>query len=330
MCLKRAEIPSIGELTSFVAAAQHGSFTRAGIELNRTQGAISRQIHELESHLGIRLFERIRQRVVLTDAGRLYLAHVKKALDDLYCATRKVASLAHVRSLNLVVLPTFGTRWLIPRLPKFQERYPGIAIHITTLQYPIDCAVDPFDAAVFHEPYHWPGTIYQHLMDANVVAVCSPKLQAKRAIKTLADFAKFPLLRETQRPNRWSELLAAAGVKLEEPIAGHTYQNYAMVAQAAVSGLGIGLLPCYLVEDDLRSRRLEIVAHDLLDLRTSYHLILPEARASIEAVQIFAKWLVAESHAWHSQIGRPSRKTPQSRLAAAVNETMPRQVAADA
>jgi len=328
--LKRGELPSIGGLTSFVAAAQHGSFTRAGSELNRTQGAISRQIHELESHLGIRLFERIRQRVVLTDAGRLYLAHVKKALDDLSYATHKVVSLSHTRSLNLVVLPTFGTRWLIPRLPKFQKHYPGIVIHITTLQHPIDCAIESFDAAVFHESYHWPGTIYHHLMDASLVAVCNPKLKARRTIKTLADFARFPLLRETRRPNRWSELLAAAGVKLEEPIASHTYQNYAMVAQASVSGLGIGLLPCYLVEDDLRSRRLEIVGQDLLELSTSYYLILPEARASIDAVQTFTKWLVAEAQAWRSQIGRPSRRAPQSHYAAVVNENAPREITADA
>ena len=102
--MKRGEIPSIGELTSFVAAAQHGSFTRAAGELNLTQGAISRQIRELEIHLGIRLFERIRQRVVLTDAGKTYLAQVKKALDDLADATQRVASFSNSATRFKVVL----------------------------------------------------------------------------------------------------------------------------------------------------------------------------------------------------------------------------------
>src|ERR1700730_966198 len=132
--LKRGEIPSIGELTSFVAAAQHGSFTRAAGELNLTQGAISRQIRELEIHLGIRLFERIRQRVVLTDAGKTYLAQVKKALDDLADATQRVASFSNSTTLNLVALPTFAARWLVPRLPNFQRVNPKIMVHITARQ----------------------------------------------------------------------------------------------------------------------------------------------------------------------------------------------------
>ena len=163
--MKRGEIPSIGELTSFVAAAQHGSFTRAAGELNLTQGAISRQIRELETHLGIRLFERIRQRVVLTDAGKMYLSQVKKALDDLADATLRVASFSNSTTLNLVALPTFAARWLVPRLPNFQRVNPKIMIHITARQAPIDSALEPFDAAVFHGASHWPGTISHYLMD---------------------------------------------------------------------------------------------------------------------------------------------------------------------
>ena len=88
--MKRGELPSIDGLAAFVAAAEHGSFTRAADQLNLSQGAISRQVRELETRLGVRLFERIRQRIILTDAGRLYLSQVKKALDDLADATARV------------------------------------------------------------------------------------------------------------------------------------------------------------------------------------------------------------------------------------------------
>ena len=255
--MKRGEIPSIGELTSFVAAAQHGSFTRAAGELNLTQGAISRQIRELEIHLGIRLFERIRQRVVLTDAGKMYLSQVKKAFDDLADATQRVASFSNSTTLNLVALPTFAARWLVPRLPNFQRVNPKIMVHITARQAPIELALEPFDAAVFHGASHWPGTISQYLMDEDIVAVCSPKLNARRAIKAPADLVEFPLLHKMGKPNRWAGWMADVGIASDGLLHGHAYQNFAMVAQAAVAGLGIALLPHYLVEDDIAAKRLD-------------------------------------------------------------------------
>jgi LysR family transcriptional regulator, glycine cleavage system transcriptional activator len=293
--LKRGEIPSIGGLTSFVAAAQHGSFTRAADELHLSQGAISRQIREIESHLGVRLFERIRQRIILTDAGKLYLTQVKTALDELADATRKVSSFSNGAILNLVALPTFATRWLVPRLPKFHNKHPTIAVNVTTRQSPSDHAREPFDAAVFHSAPHWPGTISHFLMHADMVAVASPKLNARRVIKAPGDVAKFTLLHNMGNRSCWAGWFDEAGVKLERPPHSHAYQDYEMVAQAAVAGLGIALLPRYLVEGDLAARRLEIVASDFADIKTSYYLVLPESRAGSSAVQAFAEWLIAET-----------------------------------
>lgn len=302
--MKRGELPSIDGLAAFVAAAEHGSFTRAADQLNLSQGAISRQVRELESRLGVRLFERIRQRIVLTDAGRLYLSQVKKTLDDLASAARSAASLSNSTILNLVALPTFAGRWLVPRLSSFQKQNPAITIHITTRQSPIDYATEPFDAAVFHGAPHWPGTISYHLFDEDMVAVASPKLGAGLTIKTANDVAKFSLLHNIGSRLRWAEWMNAAGVEVFDPLRGHTYQNYAMVAQAATAGLGIALLPRYLVEEDIDAKRLEIVARQFADLRTAYHLILPETRASSNAVQAFTKWLSAEAQTFKASNGR--------------------------
>ena len=96
--------------------------------------------------------------------------------------------------------------------------------------------------------------------------------------------------------------------ELDEPVHGHTYQNYAMVAQAATAGVGIALLPRYLVEDDVAAKRLEIVASQFASVSTSYHLILPETRASSNAVQAFAKWLIAEAQAFKASNGRVVEK----------------------
>src|ERR1700679_2517379 len=111
--MDRELLPSIGALLFFESAARHGSFTRAANELNLSQGAVSRQICQLEDHLGVRLFERIRQKVVLTDVGRIYMREVAQILSALGDSTRKVmASGGSTRILNLAVYATFATRWL--------------------------------------------------------------------------------------------------------------------------------------------------------------------------------------------------------------------------
>lgn len=293
--VKRGQIPSIGELMSFVAAAQHGSFTRAADELSLTQGAISRQIRLLESQLGITLFERIRQRVVLTDAGKLYLPHVQEALDDLAKATRQVMAFSDNTILNLAVLPTVATRWLIPRLPDFHRRCPKVTIHLTTRQRPVDFALELFDAAISYGSPNWPGTITHHLMDVDVVPVCSPKLHERRRIKTPADIATYPLLHQMSRPTRWAEWMKGAGVELEGALNGHTYEQFSMIAQAAVSGLGVALLPLFMLEEELATGKLEIVSKQFLATKTSYYLVIPETRASAGASKQFADWLIGQA-----------------------------------
>jgi LysR family transcriptional regulator, glycine cleavage system transcriptional activator len=302
--LKRGELPSIDGLVAFVAAAEHSSFTRAADQLNLTQGAVSRQVREIETHLGVRLFERVRQRIVLTDAGRLYLPQVKKALRDLRDAGSSIRSLSNNTSLNIASLSTFAGFWLVPRLSHFQKQNPAMTIHVTTWQPPIDYSHAPFDAAILHGASHWPGTISCHLFDEDMVAVASPKLRAGLGVQVAADVAKFPLLHNMGGPSRWIEWMSEAGLELEGPLNGHTYQNYAMVAQAAVAGVGLALLPRYLIEDSVAANRLEIVASGLINLKTSYHLILPETRASSYAIESFAKWLIAEAQAFKTTNGR--------------------------
>jgi LysR family glycine cleavage system transcriptional activator len=132
-------------------------------------------------------------------------------------------------------------------------------------------------------------------------------------IKAPADIADFPLLHLTSTPNRWSGWMAEAGVALDGSLRGQTYQNFAMLAQAAVAGLGIALLPCYLVEEEIKDGRLEIVGTQFFDIKTSYYILLPETRASSAAVQTFANWLIAEARSWRSDIGRRANRKPARR-----------------
>lgn len=306
--MKRSRIPSIGALTSFVAAARHGSFTSAAKELNLSQGAVSRQIRDLEEHLGTHLFERVRQRVFLTAAGKLYLSQVRQPLADLAIASRSVAAFSGDMTLNLAVLPTFASRWLMPRLPMFQKANPNIIVRLTTLHSAVEFTPEPFDVAVCHSVPNWPGTTAQHLLDVDLVAVCSPKLNAKRAVRVPADVTKFPLLHLMARPNRWTEWLTEAGVILDQPPPGHSYETSTMVAQAAVAGLGIALMPRALFEDMLQDNRLEIIGSDFPETKASYYLILSETRANSDVVQTFVRWLTKEAHRWRADAPMPRAK----------------------
>jgi LysR family glycine cleavage system transcriptional activator len=294
--VKRGQVPSIGELVCFVAAAKHGSFTRAADELNLTQGAVSRQIRLLENQLGIRLFERLRQRVVLTEAAKLYLGSVQKALDDLAAATRRVVNFSDARSaINLAILPTFATRWLIPRLPDFQAKNPTILVHLTTRQRPVDFEIEPFDAAISFGSPNWPGTIAHHLMDVDIVPVCSPALRRAYPIEQPADLLDVPLIHPLSRPTRWAEWLTAAGVGMAGSLPGPVYEQFSMISQAAATGMGVALLPRLSIEDELKTGRLEIIFEDRAPLKTSYFLIVPEARVSATAIRLFTDWLIAAS-----------------------------------
>lgn len=284
-------------LTCFVAAAKYQSFTRAADQLDLSQGAVSRHIRELEGHLGIRLFERVRQRVVLTQAGREYLSHVQQPLDDLATAARKVAAFSDGTMLHVAAVPSFAARWLLPRLPRFQKANPKISVHVTMRQRPVDFVRETFDAALCYDPPAWPGTKAHHLIDVAMVPACSPALNAKGAIKTAADILKFPLLHKMSRPLRWSEWMTAAGVPLDGLLRGQTYQHLSALADAAIDGFGIALLPHDLFVQEFADDRLEIVLDCANTTRISYHLVVPESTPEAGSIDTFARWLRAEAQA---------------------------------
>ena len=173
--LRRAFLPSTADLMAFEAAARHQSVSRAAEELHLTQSAVSRQIRQLEDQLGTALFHRVRQRVVLTDAGRVYAADVLAVLQQLSASTQKTMAFASTDGLlNLAVLPTLSTRWLIPRLGGFMALHPEAMVNFSARTEPFDFAGTPFDAAIHFGTPHWAGAVCEFLMHEQTVPVCSP------------------------------------------------------------------------------------------------------------------------------------------------------------
>jgi LysR family glycine cleavage system transcriptional activator len=296
--LRRGFLPNVANLLAFEATARHASVSRAAEELNLTQGAVSRQIQQLEASLGVSLFRRTRQRIVLTDVGRMYATSVRTTLGELAGATHQAIALSGTHGvLNLAVLPTFGTRWLIPRMASFFAAHPGVTVNFGVRLVPFDFAAEPFDAAIHFGRPQWPGAVCTHLLDEVMVPVCSPAWRAREGILAPADLARATLLQQSTRPTAWAEWFASVGVADGNPMRGPRFEQFAMVAQAAVAGIGAGLVPRFLVADELEAGRLEILFPRPLVSGGAYHLVCPEPKAEVRLVRSFRDWIVAETAA---------------------------------
>lgn len=293
---RRGFLPPVGSLVAFECAARHESFSRAAEELNLTQSAVSRQIRTLEGIVGVALFERVRQRVVLSEAGRAYLADVRRSLGDLGEATHRVMGFAGTRGvLELAVLPTFGTRWLVPRLPRFLALHPDVTINIAARIAPFDFADDPFDAAIHVGQPVWAGGVLEHLMDEEVVPVGRPDWLTSRGLSTPADLAALPLLHQSTRPSAWADWFASVGVTTEAAWRGPRFDQFSMVAEAAACGMGAALVPRFLVEDEFASRHLALLFPEPLATRSAYWVVHPASKGRSPLLRAFEDWIVAEA-----------------------------------
>jgi LysR family glycine cleavage system transcriptional activator len=295
-------LPTTAALEAFESAAFHLSFTAAGRELHVTQGAISRQVQSLEEHLGVPLFVRERQRIRLTPAGEHYLQHVRGAFDRLEAAALELRALRRGGGvLRLALLPTYGTRWLIPRFPSFADAHPDVVVHFTTRLQPFDFAGEDLDAAIHYGEPHWPGAHLDPLMDEDVVLVCSPAWRKKHGVKAPADLRRATLLQMSTRPNAFDDWFAAKGVHGIDGRRGPRFEHHQMVLQAALAGLGVAVLPVFACDEELASGRLvEVFADSRVRTGKGYWLVYPERRANLPALVAFRAWLLA-------QHGRPVR-----------------------
>lgn len=293
--LRKTFLPPITDLLAFEAAARHSSISRAAQELHLTQSAVSRQIRQLEQQLGMALFHRVRQRIVLTDAGRVYAADVRAALQQLSASTQKAMAFSHAGGLlNLAVLPTLGTRWLMPRLGAFMALHPEVTVNVAARTEPFDFAGTPFDAAIHFGRPSWAGAVCRFLMQEEVVAVASPSFRARHAIAAPLDLTRTVLLQQSTRPTQWAEWFEQAGVATTVALRGPRLDHFSMIAQAAESGLGAALLPRFLIAPELADGRLVMLVPHVLVSAEAYHLVYPEVRAQTPLVKAFGDWLLAE------------------------------------
>src|SRR5260370_17125756 len=169
-------LPPLNGVKAFEAAARSESFTRAAEELNVTQGAVSHQVKALEDTLGLELLHRGRQRLILTEAGRNYLAVVRDALDRIAVGTERLLQGQESGVLTVSTSPDFAAKWLVNRLGRFAENCPGVDLRVAAATHYADFARDEVDVAIRHGDGHWPGLDVVRLYSERLFPVCSPKL----------------------------------------------------------------------------------------------------------------------------------------------------------
>jgi LysR family glycine cleavage system transcriptional activator len=290
----RRKIPSTLALSAFESAARHQSFTKAAEELAVTQSAICRQIGALEDFLGVKLFRRGRRGVALTEAGQAYSRKVTARLDDVERDTLELmAGGGSGGTLELGVVPTFATKWLLPRLRRFQALHPDITVNLASRTRAFLFDDTPLDAAIHAGPAFWPGTDGVLLMHEDLVAVCSPERVG--APQAPPDWARLPLLQISTRPYNWRDWFRSQGIAVDNDMAGPRFELFSMVAEAAVHGLGIGLVPQILIEDELARGTLAQLTPHVYRSDRSYRLLYPEHNAEHAPLAAFRQWLQGEA-----------------------------------
>jgi LysR family glycine cleavage system transcriptional activator len=291
----RQRLPPLNALKAFEAAARHESFTRAAAELFVTQGAVSHQVKALEQELGLKLFNRERQRLVITEAGRDYLNVVRDAFDRISLGTELLLQRQNAGVLTVSTSPDFAAKWLVHRLGHFVEAHPEIDLRVSASLHHVDFAREEVDLAVRHGEGDWPGLDAVMLCSEQLFPVCSPKLlSGRRGRVRLADVLKLPLIHTGDR-SLWTRWLAAAGVDDKTAVHGPVLNRDAISIDAAINGQGVALTRTTLCAWDLINGRLVRPFAEALRLSKSYWIVCPKVVAAQPKIATFRDWLLSEA-----------------------------------
>lgn len=295
MIAPRRFLPSISSLLALEAVERLGSATAAAEELALTHSAVSRQLKALQDQIGVTLLRREGKGLALTPAGVDYAASIRDYLQDLARASLKIRAAGEQSSLNIAVLPAFGTHWLLPRLRRFTTEHPEIIINFATRLSPFDFTREPFDAAIHFGGADWTGANSLELARERVIPTCAPGLMPGTDAQP-EDLLSLPLLHLESRPGAWEDWFARQGCPAGH-LRGMLFDQFGQMAEAAALGYGVALLPAFLAEAEFRSGRLRPAIDRYTEVDGAYHLVWPQIRSPSRALQKLLKWMEAEAAA---------------------------------
>jgi LysR family glycine cleavage system transcriptional activator len=291
-------IPPYLSLRVFEAAARLSSFSRAADELGITAGAVSQHIRVLEEFAGQPLFRRLGRGVELTEAGRAAFGHASAAMAEVLQAGRAMRASLRGRRIAISTAPSFASKWLIPRLSRFQEQWPDIEVRMSADMALVDFAVSDIDLAIRYGPGGYEGLHCERLMSESVVVVASPRLLDGRGpLRTVADLAGLPLIHDdaTERDPScpsWSMWFAARGARRDDAERGLRFNQSSLAIEAAVAGKGLVLAKRQLALRDIGEGSLVTAFDDqTAPVSFAYWLVWPRGRRFEPAQVAFLEWL---------------------------------------
>lgn len=281
-------------LLAFEAAGRHENYTVAAKELSLTQGAISRQVQALEAQLGLALFQREGRSVRLTEIGRLYHIGIAESLGKIRGATlQAMTHSSGVGTLRLATLPTLGSKWLLPLLPDFYQRHPGITVHLNSRIGNVDFGNGELDAAItVGAP---PSELISHpLFEEQLIAIAPVKgSKPRETAATARTIVDRPLLTVATNPQAWTAWFSAHGMDPQKMRAGPRFELTSHLVQAVMAGIGVGLVPLALVKDELSQRKVIAVGKPIPSQR-AYCLVYPQLNRSLPSLIAFRDWLLTQ------------------------------------
>lgn len=288
------KLPPLNAVKAFEVAARHVSFTKAAAELSVTHGAVSRQVALLEDWLGTPLFRRSASQLNLTEAGRGYLAEVAPLLDRLAVASMHLRQQAAPTAITVSAPPTFTMRWLIPRMSAFQRHHEGVEIRATTSIAPVNFREHSYDVAIRGQDAALPDTLSVPLMTEIIIPVCHVDLLSALASGRPRDLRSQTLISYGTEPYAWADWLKAAGAPGLKPANSLQFEQMYFALQAAHEGLGVVLVPLFLVIDDVVAGRLTLPFGLTAAKRRTYFANHGAPAPAGSVVGEFCAWLQSE------------------------------------
>jgi len=289
-------MPSMMALQCFEAVARHMSVTRAAEELHMTQSAISKQIAQLEALLRNPLFLRVRRRLQLTPAGALYQSEVRTILNQVDMSSRYILTYgSETQVLTIGTQPTFGSRWLIPRLQRFMAAHPDIQVKVRSETRPFDLMQAKIDISFFFGHGTLPGAQCLELFEADVVPVCAPGFLRGGRIASLDELSQQTLIQCASRPEAWHDYFSHQQFQSDSSYHGPRFDTFYMCVRAAEGGCGIALTPRLLAEEELQAGKLVIPWGYVQPSDGAYFVAYSEHSAEVPKIKQFVAWVRDEA-----------------------------------
>lgn len=284
-------LPPLASFRFFNAAAQTQSFMKAAEHLHVTHGAVSRQVRSLEEALGVELFERRNRAVFLNHAGRLLHEVTQPMFEQLEDAVRQVQQKAREDILVVSCEPTIAMKWLIPRLPLFQQAHPDIQVQLLAAGGPIDFSRCEADVAIRRDDFHWNDSVQSVALCPEWVGpVCAPAL-----VDQAGRLSGLQVLRSKTRPGAWEQWLRLVQ-KAACEVTTIDYEHFYLCLQAAGAGLGVSMASLLMVQDELASGQL-IAPFGFTRDGSGYVLLSPRLSGESAKFAAFRQWLTLQMQA---------------------------------